>query len=503
MALPVLIFANNGQTLDQTPTRLKTLREAVIARLFTGFIRSDLRNNRIAEQLAQIAQVLGRSATNEPTAYENSLVKTSATGAANLLTRQVERAITQVLGRSPGKGSDGFMKALASTFPTTKNGQVMFTPARSVVSLSSPYGEGNQVSNGMGLAGQLPIEQANLYRQASIIAADALKVLESIQPFDPTADIDAVAALSSLIRSQINSLIEEFGRLDEPRPDRVNLYFRTLSTNLDELGIRGRLSNEELGEYAPIEAEEVFPVTLDDEAQVAALELLKNYIDTLEEIWIRFLNISGSERVSGHYSERLARVSILLPVVADSNVSFMAALDSIGFTESERRTDAALFTSLANPGETPFQLSINDPDTPIFDPDGTGFTITVDSVSLPNITLNDFNDWIDRFTTIEAPTVLADAGRFGLEFVTDQADTLFWVIAVVLDFIQSNRNGVRESLLERIFSFDRVQQTLRELAFQLDTLADFGVELGTNDLPNNFRPNSRRNSSSAIIRQQN
>jgi hypothetical protein len=523
MALPVLITDSNGNTLNQTPTRLKALRQAVIAKLFNGFIGSDLRGNRIAEQLAQITQVLSRTATNEPTAYENGLVKTSATGAANLLTRQVERAISQVLGRSPGKGSEGFMKALYGTFPTTKNGKVMFTPARSVVSLYSPYGEGNQVisgSNGMGLTGQLPIEQANLYRQASIIAYDALKVLESIAPFDPTADIDAVEALKALIRSQLNSLVEEFGRLDEPRPDRVNLYFRTLDTNLDEIGIRGRLSNENnVGGYAPVDLEEVFPVTLDDEAQVAALELLKNYVDTLEDIWTRFLNISGSEQVSGHYSERLARVSILLPVVADSNVSFMAALDSIGFTESERRSDAALFTSLDNLGETLFALSINDPlntdpDNPIVDPDNPGspqfpITITVDPVSLPKITLNDFNDWLDRFTTLEAPTVLADSGRFGLEFVTDQADTLFWVIAIVLDFIQQSNQlnnpifRAGESLLERILSFDRVRQTLLELAFQLDTLADFGVEAGTNDLINLSSGDIRRNSGSAIVRQPN
>ncbi len=117
------------------------------------------------------------------------------------------------------------------------------------------------------------------------------------------------------------------------------------------------------------------------------------------------------------------------------------------------------------------------------DPEKKGSKLDLDLVSLPNITLNDFNDWIDRFTTLEAPTVLADSGRFGLDFVTDQADTLFWVIAIVLDFIQSDKNGVKETLLERILAFDRVKQTLLELAFQLDTLADFGVKKGTNDRP--------------------
>jgi hypothetical protein len=505
MAFPVKIKDNLGNVLKQTPTRLKVLRQAIITDLFEGFIGSDIRGNRIAEQLAQIAQVLGRSATNEPTAYEDGLVKSSATSSANILTRQVERAISQVIGRSPGKGSVGFIKALDSAFPTGKNGQIIFKPSRSVVSLFSPNGEGNQVladGNGASLTGQIPIEQANLYRQASIVAADALKVLASIEPFDPTADIDAVEALKALIRTQINSLVEEFGRLDEPRADLVNLYLRTIEANLDELGIRGRLSDSNIvrrnGAGGQIDLEDVFPVTLDDESQVAALELLKNYRDTLEDIFNRFLDVSESEQISGNFSERLARVSILLPVVADSNISFMAALDSIGFTESERRSDAALFTTLdPNLSLTPFRLSI---DNRIDDPDRPGINrLDLDRVSLPNITLNDFNDWIDRFTTLEAPAVLADAGRFGLEFVTDQADTLFWIIAVVLDFIkQSNQPGSPiflrgDTLLERILEFDRVQQTLLELAFQLDTLADFGVEVGTND--------SLRNPGSAIIPQ--
>ncbi len=493
MAFPAKIFVNDLEIPTPSAFQLQALRQAEIARLF---IQPAVETEPITKQLAQIVQVLSRSATNEPTAYEEGLVKTSATSSANLLTRQVERAISQVLGRSPGKGSTGFMQALHGTFPTGYNGKVSFTPARSAVSLYSPYGNENQVladANGASLTGQIPIEQANLYRQASIIAMDALKVLAAITPFDPTADVDAVEALKALIRSQIDSLVTEFGRLDEPRGDLVNLYLNTLEANIRDLGIRGRLIDEDgfrSSSRSSSNIAKVFPVTLDDEAQVAAIELLKNYRDTLEDIFDRFLAESTSEQISGHYSERLARVSILLPVVADSNTSLMAALDSIGFTESERRSDAALFTSLATGlSSTFFELLIDD--NSVLDPDrpnGSVSTLDIDRVSLPNITLNDFNDWIDRFATLEAPTILADSGRFGLDFVTDQADTLFWVIAIVLDFIQSDKNSMAdpfidpETLLERIISFDRVQQTLRELAFQLDTLADFGVDASTNNL---------------------
>lgn len=446
-------------TSDRTfaPNDLKLLRQALINNAIIQ--PRGPQNNLVAEQLAQITQVLSRTATNETTTYENGAVSTSATGTSNLLTRQVDRAITQVLGRSPGQGSAGFMKALYGAFPTAANGQVTLSPARSVVSLYSPYGAENQGysgANGMGLSGQLSVEQANLYRQASVIATDALRVLAGIEPFDPTADVDAVEALRTLIQSQINTLVEEFGRIDEPRPDRVNVYFNTLLIHLNQLGDRARLSSSIT----------IFPVTAEDEAQVAALDLLKNYINTLKNIWVAFLGSAPSEVVSGNYSERLTRVNILLPVIASSNASFMAAMDSVGFTESERRSDAALFTNIS---PDLFLLSIND----VLDR-GRG----IGSVSLPDITVNDFNEWVDRFTTLEAPSILATSGRFGLDFITDQADTLFWVIGFVLDLIKTRSEPISttsETFLETFLKFERVKQTLNELVFQLDTLADFGV----------------------------
>jgi hypothetical protein len=460
-----------GTTRIFTPQELKALRQVVIKKVFTQSIGTTTAPgfDVVAEQLNQINQVLSRTATNEQTAYENGTVTTSATGNSNLLTRQAERALTQVLGRSPGRGASGFIQALNSTFPTGKNDRVLFTPSRSIVSMYSPDGEGNQVisgKNGSGLTGQLSVAQANLYRQASIIVVDSLKVLATIEPFDPSADIDAVEALRSLIQTQMQSLLEEFGRLDRPRPNRVNSYLSAMTTSIADIGTRARLSGT-----SP------FPVTSEDESQVAAFELVNNYITTLKTIWQQYLNLktSTAATLSANYSDRLSRVSILLPVIADSNASFMAAMDSVGFTESERRSDAALFTELTELSPPQFTLSI---DSRALLPSNIS---SIGNVELPNITVNDFNEWLDRFATIEAPSVLADSGRFGLDFVTDQADTLFWTIAFVLDFIAFDTAaqpttprgtaGIPGAILDDIFAFDRVEQALKELAFQLDALA--------------------------------
>jgi hypothetical protein len=466
--------------------QLQKMRQFLLNRLFPKQTVSD--SESVAQQLAQIAQILGRSAGNEPTIYDNGSFRSSASGNANALTQQVERALTQVLGRTPGRGYDGFVNALNSAFPTDAYGKVMTMPSKSVVSLAgngnysnvgdgfySPASLGNYPAAGSGYApasansagvGQLSVEQANLYRQASINAADALRVLEALQPFDPIADIDAVEALRGLIRSQINTLVDEFGRIDEPRRERVEPYLDTLDGSIKQLGEQARLVDR-------IGATEVFPVTLSDETQVAGFELLRNYANTLRDIFEQFRNTNAVETtVTGRYSERLSRSYIMLPVLADSNMSFMAAMDSIGFTTSERRSDAALFSILGTPraGTEPQNATtINLPFFSVSDAD-TNF-----SLLLPDITVNDFNEWVERFATIEAPSILSASGQFGLDFVTDQSDTLFWVIGTVLSEIKRADSVKSSLLLDKVLSFERVQQTLSEFLFQLDTLADLGV----------------------------
>ncbi|NJM45841.1 MAG: hypothetical protein HC860_06410 [Alkalinema sp. RU_4_3] len=470
MTFPLPLSTQPQPDWITNPSQLKQLRKSLINKLV---IKEGVAQNPIAEQLAQISETLNRSAATESTAFENGSITSSATGNASLLTRQVERAISQVLGRTPGQGIDGFIKALNDAFPTAQNGTVLTAPSRSAVALESHLYGGNGAVGG----GQLPVQQANLYRQSSIIAADALKVLASLEPFDPTADIDAVEALRSLIKVQVSILVEEFGRLDGPRIERVNTSFMTLKKSIEELGKRIRLTRQVGRNTSGISTGDAIAVTIQDETQIAAYELLKSYAATLRSAFQEYVKNTRSQDIQSLYSDKISRVNIMLTVIADSNRSFMNAMDAVGFTVSERRSASALFTALGSG----FTLSINSPeDNPL-------------TVNLAEITMNDFNDWIDRFVEEEAPSLLSSSGRFGLDFVTDQADTLFWIIGFVLDYLKppaatsppgvdpisdderTERRNAQERLLGRVLSFDRVEQPLKELLFQLNTLADLGV----------------------------
>jgi hypothetical protein len=92
---------------------------------------------------------------------------------------------------------------------------------------------------------------------------------------------------------------------------------------------------------------------------------------------------------------------------------------------------------------------------------------------LPNITVYDLTEWIDRYASIEGPSILADSGQYGFNFITDQANRLFRVIAPAVVIIQSNAsftitNGTR---LIQVFSNERVQFALTSLLNELNNLA--------------------------------
>jgi hypothetical protein len=451
-----------ADTLSIQLTRRRTqqrglLRERVKQQLYPiapPDSRTNPGDNSRNDALINLANTFSRYASTQATAYDNGAARTSATSLGNTLERQVERALSQVLGRAPGRGAGGFTAALNAAYPVNGTGQIAGTPSRSAVSLYSPAGGSQANSIAAGLAGQLSSGQATLYRQTSIIAADAIKVLESLQPFVPEADLDRVNALRSLVRADIQSLVEETGRIDEPRVERVDSYHAALN------GANGHLRL--FGQRAFLDRRLATPATTDDETQIAGFELLVNYAGILRTIWNKYKLPKNSVDFP-MFSERLARSSVLLPVIAEGNANFMAAMDSIGFTENERRSSATKFSTL-----------------------GTG------RPRLPDMTVNDLNEWIDHFATRDGPAALADSGQYGLEFITAQADQLFWVIVPILAFIKTTGTPTLNSLpvVAQALAHERVSWALDDMFNQIDALADLSAPRDTGPRPRTTPPTS-------------
>jgi hypothetical protein len=467
--MPALLDNLSTRLVNDRARSLKNLRALVMSQLFPS-LRQSGRQNSTEAAVVQLANTFSRYAQTQTTYVDESgPTRTNTSGSANVMERQVSRAIAQVLGRAPGSSPTSFVGALNDAFPTMNNGKVSVQPSRSAVSLygqssdapsQSGYSSANSGSISAGLMGQLSAEQATLYRQALTISADALRVLEGLHAFVPEAETDKIEALRALVRSEMNSLVEEFGRVDEPRRQRVETYFTQLR------GPNGHLI--QFGERAFLNRRRVTPATLDDEAQIAGYDLLVNYVKILREIWDSYSKIKPLN--FPEFSLRLSRASVLLPVIAQGNSNLMSALDSIGFTEDERRSSASRFTTLET---VPPKLS------PSLDRSASAQSVITRTghIKLPDITFNDLNEWIDRFSSLEAPGILADSGQYGLEFVTDQADQIFWVIVPILASIKSplalNLSG--RPIVAQALTHERVSWALDDLVNQLKALADLAA----------------------------
>jgi hypothetical protein len=282
--------------------------------------------------------------------------------------------------------------------------------------------------------------------------ADALKVLAEIKYFSPQADEESVESLRELIRSQINALVEEFRRADEPRSSRVASYLRSLDEYVSEFGKQAYINNPGLA------------VTIEDEEQTTNFKLLKSYLRTLSEAWARYFNAEKSGRWNS-LSVRVDRARVLLPIISQANLDFSNALESVGLNENERRSRASLFTAL----DLPAILEFNERGE--FIPPDPSYL----STWLPNITVSDLIDWLDRYSNTEAPSALESS--YGIDFVTDQANRLFWTIAPIVAHLKTiiAINSSSQSMLKQILSNERVTWSLDNLLSQLNALADLAA----------------------------
>jgi hypothetical protein len=391
------------------------------------------------QPLVQLANTFSRYAQTQSTAFEGGGARSSGGGGTGtVLERQVDRAIGQVLGRGTGRDASSFMSALNGAFPVATDGQVQFTPARSAVSLYSPDANGtasgaSRNALAAGLSGQISAEQATLYQQASTISKDALGILAGLQPFVPEAEPDKVDALRALVRSEITTLVEEFGRTDEPRAERVDRYFTALT------GHNGHLI--EFGRRAFLERRLVTPATASDESMVAGFELVTRYVQSMRAAWNDY-NQPGRSLRFPVFTQRLQRASVLLSVIGDGVTNLLSAMDSIGFTDSERRSRAASFKTLGP--------------------------------NLPDITVADYADDVDALANINGPTYLADSGQYGLGLVTHEAHNLFNILGVVLPQVRAGGVAILSTLppVAQVLTHDRVSWALDDLLGQLNELAN-------------------------------
>jgi hypothetical protein len=421
----------------------------------------------VLSNLESLVGSISRYTGNQQTIYDNGGPRAGSSAGANAMEQRVVRAWTQVLGRAPGRGADNFLQALNGAFPELPGGGVATLPARTVVSLSGPDANGSLDSTPGYAGGGLSARQTALYRQSSIIVADAQKVLSGLKPFIPDADPERVEAVRSLIGQILSALVQEFGRIDEPREPTVENYLLALNGANNLNGPDGAivqfgkaagylaqaqqvLGQQMQGQQPPgPQAPNQQPANLDfvvippDEGQLAGFRLVRDYVATITNVWRTYKRRDPSN--PSELSLRIDRATIMLGTVNEANEDFRQALLSVGLGEAEQRASTARFNQL-NPRWQRVTM-------------------------LQDITPIDLTDWIQGFHT-QGLSILSESGRYGLDFTADQADAIFWVIAPVLHYVQTQPQvGVRPVLLQTLQN-ERVLWGMSNLLTQLDGLAD-------------------------------
>jgi hypothetical protein len=414
---------------------------------------------------------------------------------AGSLETQVDRALSQVLRQAPAAG------------PYTAAGQGLAQPAAQALSAATLAG---------GASGPPAIapRQAAMLQEATLIKGDALSVLDTLRPLSVFADPSDVAAVTAIVKAEINMVVEEFARTTlRPRTQRVRVLLGGLlgwnpspavQQNAGDIASLITLLN--LG--APLVP------TLLIEQQVASQDVLTSdagqflaqwlgYANSegIGPLWSNLLNPRGPGGLGGlfpqpgvpptrafgpadaqaqfrlavispgpaplpqplqprTYAERLIQADLLLPVVGQDAARVAGALDAIGLSQGEQETtfidlqslvDMDLLPPPANPATAPAPPAPPDPQS----------TIPV------HTTITDVIDWTASMADATTLDLVRQAGQLGLDLIADQADELFWLVVAMLD--------PAISLQVPELGDAQVQQELLTLARDLTLLANLAV----------------------------
>lgn len=418
-------------------------------------------------------------------------------GLGGSLQAQVDRALSQVLRQAPGSGS------------YNRGGQGITQPIAQALSAAT-------LAGGTGGAPAIAPRQAAMLQEATLNKTDALSVLDTLQPLSVFADPSDVAAVTAIVRAEIDMLVEEFARTTlRPRTQRVRVLLGGLLGWNPTPGVQQNAGDTStlitlLNLGAPL-----VPSLL-IEQQLASQDVLTNDTGQFLAQWLGYANPEGilplwpgnlqprgpgglgslspqpgvpPTRAFGPadaqalfrlavispglpplpqplqprtYAERLIQADLLLPVVGQDASRVEAALDAIGLSPGEQETTFVDLLSLvdmdllppADPNSVP-----PPPDPPA--PPGPQSVIPV------HTTVTDVLDWTAGMADATTLDLIRQAGQLGLDLIADQADELFWLVVAMLD--PSIPGQVPE------LGDAQVQQELLTLARDLTLLANLAV----------------------------
>jgi hypothetical protein len=347
-------------------------------------------------------------------------------GDAGSWNRLVEGTLKEVLGWRPKKDAGGVVAALTQSFSPTEAGG--FTEWK-----WNPRTYTVQVQADMGA---VTGAQASIYSRAKNSLDAAQPLLDGLTPLIVDADLEDIEASRSIVRNHLQELIRELGTEGGPRPSRVDQFFAILS------GPRILKAGQALIEFDPDKVpgqlgtlRDRFGMlrknvnTIDEEQNLTNYVILVDYVQILRQSWESqrdFFDRLPHQGLQPYLGTQLVLVSRALSVVAESVTEVGFTMDSVFLGPAERATIGLNM----GPGESPLFVS-------------------------------ELLNWIEQFASEEAPRLITDSGKDGVEAMKTTLTSLS----------RFTRLATTQVNVPAAFNTSRVRRAWTELADQIDNVS--------------------------------
>ena len=260
-------------------------------------------------------------------------------------------------------------------------------------------------------SGGLSVSQTSLSERAHAAFADAEKRLRALKPMRTPHEPEDLDALRAVTLGAYKRLVNEMARGDGPRVGRVDDYFFVLIGKQDDTSTDFTLhKNSLLGRIeSDFELDPNDVNTPEDSANLANFRITKENLFDVFRSWRSFKKNLGSDfvQLSAQFSRRLASI--------ESDVTEVeTAMDEFGFEAADRESEPV-------PGRTE--------------------------------TIDGLLSWIKEFATHEAPELIENGGRIGIEATKPtliQLDTLVGELVKSSLFKDTDVKPSLDSLKERL-----------------------------------------------------
>jgi hypothetical protein len=392
--------------------------------------------------------------TSDGGGYGNDVTRT---GAGASLGRLAQDTIRAVLGwRYRSNDAKGFQAALGATAVAKQvDGFTEYEWRSPTFMVQADLGE-------------ITGAQASLLACAKNTVEQATPLLDRLTPLRADSDAEDIAAIRSIIRTQLNELVEECGQLGGPRVPRVDGIFRMLlgperldpltagqretASHLkvelakDVLGRRNQIDRErtillvQLRERLGLEGQHVN--TIQEERVFTDFLILRDLLTSLCHTWEsqreEFLG-----RGEGFLGTELVRLSRLLDVIVESVHESYQAMDSVYFGPAERQT---------------VRLRLRPQDE-----------------RATELTVGELLDWVEDFCANEARQLIQDGGKDGVYTASYTLDRLHGLMAAAVRESCEREGRCGEKCIG--FHAARVERALCEIATYLRSAADLAARL--------------------------